>query len=85
MFLWKKSEDTLASSLFPKEICLHQVLHSQQILHCMKSVRIRTFSDPCFPTFGLNLERYGVQMLENTDQKNSEYGHFSRNLECKIC
>ena len=33
----------------------------------MKSVRIRGFSGPYFPEFGLN-----------TDQKNSEYGNFSR-------
>ena len=32
-------------------------------------VRIRRFSG-----------RYSVQMLENTDQKNSEYGHFSRGV-----
>ena len=30
------------------------------ILHCMKSVRIRSFSGPYFPAFGLNTERYGV-------------------------
>ena len=53
----------------------------------MKSVRIRSFSGPYFPSFGLNTERYSVslrislvQMLENTDQKNSEYGHFSRSV-----
>ena len=34
----------------------------------MKSVRIRSFSGPC-----------SVRMWENTDQKNSEYGHFLRN------
>ena len=34
--------------------------------HCVKSVHIRSFSGPYFPAFGLN-----------TDQKNSEYGHFS--------
>ena len=28
--------------------------------HCMKSVRIRSFSGPYFPAFGLNTERYGV-------------------------
>ena len=37
--------------------------------HCVKSVCIRSFSGPCLPTFGLN-----------TDQKNSEYGHFSRSV-----
>ena len=35
--------------------------------HYEKSVCIRSFSGP-----------YLVQMLENTDQKNSEYGHFLR-------
>ena len=33
--------------------------------HCVKSVRIWSFSGPYVPAFGLN-----------TDQKNSEYGHF---------
>ena len=35
--------------------------------HCVKSVRIRSYSGPYFPAFGLN-----------TLQNNSEYGHFSR-------
>ena len=35
--------------------------------HCVKSVRIQSFSGP-----------YSVQMRENTDQKNSEYGLFLR-------
>ena len=38
----------------------------QCYMHCVKSVRIRSFSGPCFPAFGLN-----------ADQKISEYGHFS--------
>ena len=54
--------------------------------YCVKSVRIRSFSGPYFPAFGLNTERYSVlcispysvRMRENTEQKNSEYGHFSR-------
>ena len=52
--------------------------------HCVKCVRIRSYSGPQFPAFGLNSERYGVsllysvQMRENADQNNSEYGHFSR-------
>ena len=37
--------------------------------HCVKSVRVQSFSGP-----------YSVQMWENTDQKNSEYGHFSRSV-----
>ena len=28
--------------------------------HCVKSARIRSFSVPYFPTFGLNTERYLV-------------------------
>ena len=33
--------------------------------HCVKSVRIRSYSAPHFPASGLNM-----------DQNNSEYGHF---------
>ena len=33
--------------------------------HCVKNVGIWSFSGP-----------YSVRMRENTDQKNSEYGHF---------
>ena len=42
--------------------------------------RIWNFSGPYFPAFGLNTEIYGVNvgMWENTDQKNSKYGHFLR-------
>ena len=46
--------------------------------HCVKSVPIRSFSGPHFAVFGLNAERYGVQMWQNTDEKNSKYGHFLR-------
>ena len=35
--------------------------------HCVKSVRIRSYSGPYFPAFGLN-----------TDQNNCEHGHFLR-------
>ena len=56
--------------------------------HCVKSVRIQSFSGPCYPAFGLNEKRdtetkrdsifpYSVQIRENTDQKNSKCGHFS--------
>ena len=42
---------------------------------------IWSYCGPRFPAFGLNMERYGVslcsvQILENTDQNNSEKGHF---------
>ena len=39
--------------------------------HCLKSVRIWSYSDPYFPAFGLN-----------TDQNNFEYGHFLRTESC---
>ena len=60
---------------------LYLVVHQhQQILlfgtaklnhayHCVKSIRIRGFSGPYFPAFGLN-----------TDWKNSEYGHSLRSV-----
>ena len=42
----------------------------------LKIIRIRSFTAPCFPAFGLHISPYSVQMWENTDQKNSKYGHF---------
>ena len=43
---------------------------------CAKSVRIRSYSGP-----------YAVRMQENTDENNSEYGHFFRSewMFCKNC
>ena len=51
--------------------------------HCVKGVRLRSYSGPHFPAFGLNMERYSispysVRMRENADQNHSEYGHSSR-------
>ena len=40
-------------------------LQQQDNRHCVKSIRIRSFSGP-----------YLVRMRENTDQKNSEYEYF---------
>ena len=37
--------------------------------HCVKSVRIRGYSGPYFPSFGLN-----------TDQNNPKYVHFLRSV-----
>ena len=31
--------------------------------HCVKNVRIWSYSGPYFPAFGLNTERYGVFLL----------------------
>ena len=59
------------------------LLNNVQETHCVKSYHIRSFSGPYLPAFGLNAGKYGpeklrIWMRENTDQKNSEYGHFSR-------
>ena len=35
-----------------------QLLRNDASLHCVKSVRIRTYSGPHFPAFGLNTEIY---------------------------
>ena len=37
--------------------------------YCLKNIRIRGFSSPHFPAFGMNTEIYAVRMRENTDQK----------------
>ena len=31
-------------------------------MHCVKSVRIRSYSGPHLPLFGLNTEKYGVSL-----------------------
>ena len=52
--------------------------------YCVKSVQIRSFLWSVFSRIRTEYEKiqsislYSVRMLENTDQKNSEYGHFSR-------
>ena len=60
--------------------------------HWVKSVRIRSYSDPHFLAFGLNTERYGYFSVfslnvgkcgKNEDQSNSEYGHFVRSRKQK--
>ena len=52
-------------------------------MHCVKSVRIRSFSGSYFPEIGLKTAQHSVQMRENTEQKNSEYRHFSRSDELR--
>ena len=45
-------------------------------VHCVKSVRIWSYSGPYFNEFGLSISPYSVRMRENTDQNNSEYGYY---------
>ena len=43
----------------------HTLIHIAKVFslrHCVKSVRIRSFSGPYFPSFGLNTERYGASL-----------------------
>ena len=55
--------------------------------HCLKSVRIRSFSDLYFPVFGLNTEIYCVNPYIQSKsgiirtRKTSAFGHFSRRLK----
>ena len=37
------------------------------IAHCMKNVRVWSFSGPYFPAFGLNTERYGIFLPIQTE------------------
>ena len=42
---------------------------------CVKSVRIRSFSGPYFPAFGLNTKRYSLS-LHIFSPNAGKYGHF---------
>ena len=55
-------------------------LFKSKMVHCIKSARIRSYSGPHFPAFGLNKKRCSVSlpMRKNADQSNSEYRHFLR-------
>ena len=69
-------------SIFAKKsilnVCLRFWILLSIVSHCVGSVRIRSFSGPFFPAFGLNTNR--IQMRENTVKKNSEFGHFSHSV-----
>ena len=38
-------------------------------IHCVKSVRIRSYSGPYFPAFGVNTERYRVSQRIQSECK----------------
>ena len=52
------------------------------LIHCVKSVQIRSFFGPYFPVFGLNTKIYGVNLRNQCEyrkiqtRKNSIFGHF---------
>ena len=39
-----------------------QMINKLTHFHCVKSVRIQSYSSPYFPAFGLNTKRYGVSL-----------------------
>ena len=41
-------------------LCLKNLFFGRD--HCVKNVRIRSYSGPYFPTFGLNTKRYFVSL-----------------------
>ena len=51
-------------------------VHNVTVSKMRESAHIRSFSVPYSPTFELlRISPYSVRMRENTDQKNTEYGH----------
>ena len=54
--------------MYPSNI-INSFVPNVPVWHCMKSVRIQSFSGPC-----------SVGMWENMDQKNSEHEHFLRSV-----
>ena len=68
--------DFIGRAVFPKtpqtflnaELAVHKCSIKKKFFlkHCVKSVRIRSYSRPYLSAFGLNM-----------DQNNSKYGHFS--------
>ena len=68
---------------------------SSLIPHSVKSVHIRSYSDPYFPAFGLNTDRYGeslriqsecgkirTRITANTDNQNNGTSHFCHFKYC---
>ena len=53
----------------------------EELMRCVKSVRIRSFTAPYFPAFRLNTERYVCGKMWT--KKNSEYEHFFHSDDVK--
>ena len=70
----------------PLTLLIKQRNQKSIALTLRKKLRIQSYSGPYFPAFGLNrslrISPYSVRMWENTDQNNSEYGHFTRIVVC---
>ena len=50
------------SNFLPSRLWKFQGIYTQGIQHCVKSVRVWSYSGPFFPTFGLNTERYSASL-----------------------
>ena len=62
-------ESSLPISYFNLVISSDLTLASifQHHYHCVKVVRIRSYSGPYFPAFGLNTKRYGASLCIHTE------------------
>ena len=58
--LVRKSRKSLFSSDTQAEVSLKKSTSKMNKMHCMKSVRVWSYSGPHFPEFGVNTERYSV-------------------------
>ena len=94
----KNYEQTTFSSKhnrLPEAVILRKIFHknlnANSAQHFIKSVQIRSFLWSVFSRiqtkYGdlLCKSRYFVRMRENTDQKNSEFGHFSSSAGGSPC
>ena len=80
-FLWKETTHkplkvAAAKTISPVSMLLVRLASMNVFMPCdnchsVKSICIWSFSGP------YRISPYSVRMRENTDQKNSEYGHFS--------
>ena len=89
--IWRQMSSMFLMRVNFRSVHLHWLLYLN--FHCVRSVNIRSFSSQYCPVFGLNAENYSEyqdllckslysdQTRENTDLKNSKYGHFF----CSIC
>ena len=69
MFVFKKKKFYVTFQVFPIDNPSNSKCGNR---HCVKSVRIRSYSGPHFSAFGLNMERYGVSPLDIFSSLNYE-------------
>ena len=55
-------QSVFSSYLFIQRRIYPLIINLFKQKHCVKSVRIRSYPGPYFPTFGLNAERHGVSL-----------------------